>query len=232
VALSGTGVIQLPVASISPPTLAFGAHQIGSVTMLDATLTNSGTGATPMTINSIVVSGAGFSRIGLATTAGGCGSSLAAGANCTIRVRFAPTSTTPAAASGSLVVSDNSNNVAGSAQTVALTGTSAAVVANNDTSTVVAGGTTPQTIAFNVRANDVPVNSGTVSIVSSTKTNGGATAVASVNASNQVVWTLTTPASATTTALRQASKRGTYTVNYQLTVGTGTATATYTLTIN
>src|SRR4029079_18406404 len=125
-------------------------------------------------------------------------------------------------------ITDNSNNVAGSVQNVPLTG-NGSIVANNDATSVLAPGTigavsTP-TAGFNVRGNDAPANAGIVTITSSSFTNGGATAVASVNANNAVVWT-TTGVGATAPA-RAVSRRGTYTVVYTLTNGTETATATY-----
>ena len=227
VSLSGEGVVQLPVASVSTTALAFGNVQVASTSSLDVTLSNIGTGTTAMSITGIAVTGPGFSRAALSVALGGCGSSLASGASCVIRVRFAPT--VGGAATGNLVITDNSNNVAGSTQTVALSG-AGTIVANNDTNTVVAPtGTLPANVTFSVRANDGPPNTGTVTVDSSTFTNGGATAAVSVTGTNQVVWTLST--SATTAASRAAARRGTYTVTYTLTSGTATSTATYTLTI-
>ena len=227
VSLSGEGVVQLPVASVSTTALAFGNVQVASTSNLDVTLSNIGTGTTAMTINSIAVTGPGFSRAALSVALGGCGSSLASGASCVIRVRFAPT--VGGATTGNLVITDNSNNVAGSTQTVALSG-AGTITANNDTNSVVAPtGALPANVTFSVRANDAPPNTGTVTVGSSTFTNGGATAAVSVTGTNQVVWTLST--SAPTAAARQAARRGTYTVSYTLTSGTATSTATYTLTI-
>ena len=227
VSLSGEGVVQLPVASVSTTALAFGNVQVASNTTQDVTLSNTGTGTIGMSITGIAVTGPGFSRAALSVALGGCGSSLAAGASCVIRVRFAPT--VGGDATGNLVITDNSNNVAGSTQTVALSG-AGTITANNDATSVVAPtGTLPANVTFNVRANDAPPNTGTVTISSSTFTNGGATAVVSVTGTNQVVWTLSTPA--TTAALRAAARRGTYTVTYTLTSGTVTSTASYTLTV-
>jgi len=108
------------------------------------------------------------------------------------------------------------------------------IVANNDTNP-----TPPATLnasanggavvtSFNVRANDLPANAGTVTILSQSFTNGGAGANATVNAATQQIqWTTTVTAG--TNAGRQAQRRGTYTVTYQLTNGTATAIATYTL---
>jgi hypothetical protein len=223
VALSGEGV--MPVASVSTTAIAFGNLPVNSSSSVDVTLTNTGGGT--LTIASGTVTGTGFSRTALAVASGGCGTTLAAGASCIIRVRFLPTA--GGAATGNLVITDNSNLIAGSTQTVALSG-AGTITANADTTNVVAStSVNPVNITTSVRANDAPPNVGTVSISSSTFTNGGATAAVSVNASNQVVWTLTT--GATTNALRAAARRGTYTVTYTLTSGTATSTATYTLTV-
>ena len=228
VALSGEGVV--PVASVSTTSLAFGNVQVNSSSSLDVALSNTG-GAT-LAIASGTVTGAGFSRTALAVASGGCGTTLAAGASCIIRVRFLPT--VGGAATGNLVITDNSNLVAGTTQTVTLSGTGT-IVANPDTPANAAAptGVNPANITFSVRANDGPPNVGTVTIVNSTAAflnpGAGGTAVASVNGANQVVWTLST--GATTNALRAAARRGTYTVTYLLTSGTATSTATYTFTL-
>ncbi len=235
VTLSGTGVVQLPVAQVAPAAVDFGNVVVGSTFDIPVTLTNTGTGATPMSIANIAVAGGGFSRVGAANAvAPNCGTSLAAGVSCNITVRFAPTNALGTGAkTGTLTITDNSNNIPGSQQTVGLSGF-AAISATVDATTVAASGVAAaQSIAFNVRGNDVPnVATSVVSIVSSSFTNGGATAVASVTGatSQQITWTLT-PTGANATA-RAASKRGTYTVNYKLTNGTATATATYVLTVN
>jgi hypothetical protein len=71
-----------------------------------------------LTITSIAFTGSNAGDFSQNTT---CGATLAANTTCTIAVMF-----TPAAAgtrSGALVVTDNSNNVAGSTQSSTLTGT-------------------------------------------------------------------------------------------------------------
>ena len=232
VSLSGTGVIQLPMATLTPTVLTFGNVLLGSVFQQSVTLSNTGTGTTPMTINAIGVStGTGFSRV-----AGGCGTTLAAGASCLITVRFAPTTALGGGNKiATLTVTDNSGNVLGSQQTVfPLSGTGIVAAIDDTFSATANGNTTPQVISFNVRGNDTPSNvSGIVTINNfSVVTNGGATATAAVTGATlgNVSWTLTP--TGTTIAARQASKRGTYTVTYTLSNGTATATATYTLTVN
>jgi Animal haem peroxidase/Abnormal spindle-like microcephaly-assoc'd, ASPM-SPD-2-Hydin/RTX calcium-binding nonapeptide repeat (4 copies) len=225
VALSGTGVVQLPVASVSPATLDFGNLQVNSTFQQAVTVTNTGTGTTPLAIGT-GVTGTGFSRVNVA---GGinpnCGTTLAAGLSCDITVRFRPT--TGGVKNGNLRITSNSNNLPGTIQDVPLTGT-ATITANNDARTITANTFVTQVVNGFVRSNDVP-NAGTVTINSSTKPSGATATVAFVPATNSVVWTLT--GTGATNAAREASKRGVYTVEYTLTNGTATATATYTLTV-
>ena len=102
--LSGTGVAQ-PTASLSPPSITFASQALGTTSSAQAvTLTNSG-GAT-LSITSIALTGANASNFAQTNT---CGSSVAAGANCTISVKFTP-------------------SASGSPQTVSLSGTGTATV--------------------------------------------------------------------------------------------------------
>jgi hypothetical protein len=225
VSLSGSGVAAMPIAEISN-ILSFGNIQVRSSSTLPVSLTNTGAAGT-LVISSISVTGAGFSRV---TGTGNCGANLAPGATCSIYVRFLPT--IGGNATGNIAVTDNSGNIAGSIQNVSLTGTGT-IVAVNDSATLVSSTALTQTSTINVRVNDGPsgTNAGVVSISGTPIiNNNGATASVSVNASNNIVWTLT--GSGTTGAARQASKRGTYIVNYLLTNGTATSTATVTLTVN
>ncbi|MBR7837969.1 discoidin domain-containing protein [Actinospica durhamensis] len=94
----------------SPSSLSFGSVNVGSTSSAQTvTVTNPGSSAA--TVNSVTVSGA-FSQTNT------CGSSLAAGATCTVSVKFAPTAA--GAASGSLSVASSAPN---SPLTVALSGT-------------------------------------------------------------------------------------------------------------
>ena len=115
VSLTGTGTA--PAVTFSPTSLSFGNQAVGtSSTAQLVTLTNSGTAT--LTIASVAVTGtnsADFSQTN------NCGTSLAAGANCTLNVTFKPTTT--GTRSASLSVTDNAT---GSPQTVALTGTGTA----------------------------------------------------------------------------------------------------------
>lgn len=112
VALSGTGSAP-PAVGLSPTTLTFGG-QLLTTTSAAQTVTLTNTGGGPLTINSIAASG-DFAQT---NTCPPSTSTLAAGANCTVNVTFAPTAT--GTRNGTLSITDNA---AGSPQTVPLTGT-------------------------------------------------------------------------------------------------------------
>jgi subtilase family protein/centrosomal CEP192-like protein len=101
-----------PAAAVSPSSLIFGSQALQSPSAAQpVTLTNSGGAA--LSISSIATAG-DFSQ------ANNCGSSVAAGANCTISVTFTPTQT--GVRSGSLTITDSAST---SPQVVALSGTGA-----------------------------------------------------------------------------------------------------------
>ena len=113
VALTGTGG-GAPAVSLSPASLAFASTNVGSSSTAQVvTLKNTGAGA--LTISSVSFNGAGATSYAQTKT---CGTSLAAGASCTVSITFNPSAV--GAASASLSFADN---VTGSPQTVALTGT-------------------------------------------------------------------------------------------------------------
>jgi hypothetical protein len=111
VSLSGTGALAL--ASLSPTSLAFGNQSVGT-TSTAQTLTLSNTGNAALSITSLALAGSNASDFAQANT---CGSSLAAGANCTIAVMFTPSVTGTRAAS--VGITDNASD---SPQTVPLSG--------------------------------------------------------------------------------------------------------------
>ncbi len=115
IALAGTGTATAtPIATLSPTSLSFPFQTVQTTsTALPVTLSN--TGSAPLTIASITISGTNASDFAQTNT---CGATLAAAANCTVNVVFAP----PAAGarSAQLQITDNA---AGSPHTVALTGT-------------------------------------------------------------------------------------------------------------
>ena len=120
VTLSGTGTA--PLVTLTPVSLIFGNQPVGtSSTPQTVTLSNSGSAA--LSIIGIASSG-DFSEINT------CGTSVAAGASCSIVVTFTPTATR--GRTGAITVSDNA---AGSPQTVTLSGTGALAAAYMSPST-------------------------------------------------------------------------------------------------
>ena len=112
--LTGTGTAAAaPAATLTPVKLDFGSIETGTKsTAQNATLTNTGNAA--LTIAGISLTGTNSTAF---TSTNTCGSTLAAGASCSISVTFNPTSTGTDAAT--LSVSDNAS---GSPQTSSLTG--------------------------------------------------------------------------------------------------------------
>ena len=115
-----------PAASLSSTSLAFGSQPVGT-TSTARTVTLSNTGNAALRITSLAVKGTNRSNFAQTNR---CGSSLAAGAHCTISVTFTPS------ASGSLTASLSiTDNARGSPQTVSLSGTgTAALVSLSHTS--------------------------------------------------------------------------------------------------
>ena len=117
VSLSGTGTAAL--VSLSPTSLAFGNQSVGT-TSTAQTLTLSNTGNAALSITSLALTGTNASDFAQTNT---CGSSVAAGANCTISVTFTPSASGSRTASVSIT-----DNASGSPQTVSLSGTGTAPV--------------------------------------------------------------------------------------------------------
>jgi len=112
ITVSGTGVG--PAASLSATSLAYGTVKVGTASgSQTVTLTNNGSAT--LTITSIALTGA---DAGSFVFANSCGTSLAAGANCTIHGHFAPTAT--GALTAAITITDNAG---GSPQSIALSGT-------------------------------------------------------------------------------------------------------------
>ena len=102
-----------PTAKLSASALDFEEQVVGTTSVSKpVTLSNMGNAA--LTITSITAS-ANFGETSK------CGSSVEAGRSCRINVTFSPTETGPL--TGTLTITDNSNLVAGSTQTVTLSGT-------------------------------------------------------------------------------------------------------------
>jgi hypothetical protein len=148
VKLSGTGIL-VPAVSLSPTSLNFGNHSLGTTSgKKTVTLTNTGTG--PLTITGIVAS----VQFAQANT---CGSSVAAGANCTITVTYTPTSI--GTLNGSLTVT---TNAATSPDIVSLTGTGTGPLASVAPSSIAFA---PQPVTTTSRSQTVTVtNAGTTAL--------------------------------------------------------------------
>jgi hypothetical protein len=114
--VSGTGVLQ-PQATLSTASLGFPAQSIGSASSSQSvTLTN--TGNASLTVSGIAITG-DF------TQANNCGSVLSPNSTCSMNVIFTPT--VAGVRTGTLTITDNTGSVAGSTQTVQLSGVGQAV---------------------------------------------------------------------------------------------------------
>ena len=134
--VSGTVALTASSLSLSPRNLTYGTLIDGTTSASQpVTLTNGG--STIIAIASIVTS-ADFSQTN------NCGNSVAANSSCTINVTFAPKA--GGAFTAALTITDNADGVAGSTQTVALSGTaedfSLSPAAGSSTSATVAQGQT------------------------------------------------------------------------------------------
>ncbi len=114
-----------PIASLNYSALSFNG-QIQNTTSASQTVTLSNTGNGTLNISGFSVMGNNPGDFPESST---CGSSLAAGNYCTFTISFRPSGTGPRSAS--LVITDNSNNVTGSQQSVTLTGTGLAPLTIN-----------------------------------------------------------------------------------------------------
>jgi YVTN family beta-propeller protein len=115
ISLSGTGVTSPPTVSLSVASLSFSTTYVGvAATAQTITLTNSGGAALSITGPGIAVSGTNSTDFAQTNT---CGTSVAAGAKCTISVTFTPGGT--GARSASITINDN---VSGSPQSITLSG--------------------------------------------------------------------------------------------------------------
>jgi len=134
VALQGTGVATTtPTLTLTPTAIAFPATIVG-VTSDAQIVTVKNTGTVTVTLSSIAVGGTNatsFEEIGT------CGTSLAAGASCSLYMAFKPTAA--AALTGTISVTDNAT---GSPQKVTLTGTGTAAPSLKLSTTSIAFATT------------------------------------------------------------------------------------------
>jgi len=127
-------VSAIPVVSVSPTSLTFPSTVVGATSASQSiTLTNIGSGT--LTISSVAVTGTNASSFAFGSS---CGTSLAAGANCTIHGHFAPT------AAGALTAAVSiTDNASGSPHSVALSGTGIAAPAVSLSATSLTFGSEP-----------------------------------------------------------------------------------------
>lgn len=130
---TSTTAAPAPSGSLSPTTLSFGSRVVGTASDTQAvTLSNRGTA--PLAISSVRLGGANVADFAIASNT--CATSVAAGASCSIAIRFNPGAA--GARSASLTVTDNA---AGSPRAVSLSGTGTApVVPGTPTAVSATGG--------------------------------------------------------------------------------------------
>jgi len=118
VELYGTGAGgSNPIVGLSAVSLTF-PHQEQGTTSPSQTVTLVNAGGGPLTINSIAASG----EFGASSTCPVSPATLASGGACTISVWFQPLATSVGSRSGAITIIDNNNGVAGSTQTISLSG--------------------------------------------------------------------------------------------------------------
>lgn len=178
VSLSGTGADgALPVASISPSSLSYGAVTVGTQSATQ-TVTLSNTGAAALNITSIASSSTDFTLAG-GTCAVGTPVAASSG-SCTVMLRFAPQSA--GAKSGMLSIA---HNASGSPSTVALSGSGSA------TSPVAQG--SPTTLSFSQAVGSTSAaQTVTLSNTGSAALSVSAVALSGTHASNYLIASGTT----------------------------------------
>ena len=91
VALSGTSVAAVAVVNVTPLSLTYSNVAINKTSSQSVSVSN--TGNTSAAISSKAITGTNSNQFSITTGSGSCGSSVGAGATCTVTVRFKPTST-------------------------------------------------------------------------------------------------------------------------------------------
>jgi len=160
VSLSGTGGNTGAAASLSPISLTFSSQTVGTSSAAQ-TITLNNTGSASLSISSIALTGTNPSDFTQTNT---CGSSVAAGGNCTISVTFTPAVTGTLTAAVTL-----SDNAAGSPQSVSLSGTGG--------NTGAVASLSPSSLNFGNEPVDTATSSQTVTL---TNTGGAALNITSI----------------------------------------------------
>ncbi len=203
--LTGTGIA--PVASFSPSSLTYSAQPIGTSSAAQS-VSLSNTGGAPLTIT-------GFSTTGDFSQTNNCGTSLAAGASCSISVTFTPT--VRGTESGTLSVNGSSS------ASIPLSGTGALVAVTFSPTTLNFGNqpvsttSAPQNIAI--------TNTGDVSFYLNGWSNPGVYPL-----TNNCPFTLNAGASCTFTVTFAPTSAGTF--NYNLTISGSFPNSPETIAVN
>ena len=153
-----------PSAQVSMTALSFTGQTVGTATP-NQSVNLGNTGTALMVVSSITVS-ADFSETN------NCNGSVAPGGSCAINVTF--TAPYPGTFTGSLTITDNSSGVAGSTQTVALSGTVTTAEVG-----LSASGLSYQAQSLNTTSpaqTEIVTNTGTANLMISTDAIGGANA--------------------------------------------------------
>jgi hypothetical protein len=123
VSLTGTATTVAPLASVTPAAIAFGDIVAGTAGGAQQVAVAS-TGSAPLSMTGFAISGVNAADFAIVSSgANQCptsGGTLAVGASCMISVRFSPPASDPAGAK--IAILSVSDNVTGSPQTVALSG--------------------------------------------------------------------------------------------------------------
>jgi len=218
IALTGTGVG--PVVSLSTTSAAFGSVAVGSATASQyITMTN--TGGQALSITSISVTGTDASSFVFGNS---CGTSLAAGANCSIHGHFAPAAAGPLTAAITIV-----DNAANSPQSIALSGTgippaltlpssgSLAAAIQNDvySGSITASGGSGSGYVFTVNGTVIPTTGAPVLISDGISVSSTGTSTLSISGTPTAIGTVTLTNVTAQDSLSDTAGPDTYTIAVQ-----------------
>ncbi len=203
--------VTVPTVSLTPTALIFPSTKLGSSSAVQVvTLKNTGGATLDINTGGITISGVDASSFTKTTT---CGTTLAAGASCTISVTFKP------AATGALTAALNvADNASGSPQAVSLNGTGTQVSLSPAT---LAFGTVATSKALSVTVKNLGTTALTFSSAPTITGTGAARFAVSVYSSSPATSTFLNPA---LTSLAQ-NATCTYTVTFNNADATTAATA-------